>query len=101
MYLSYYLYASGYYSSSDTTNNSAFYYGNKNWLYKGWEWTQTPNASGANRVWNVYGGRANYSNTDDPRGWRPTFYLKYSVYVTGGNGSFDNPYTIACDNCIE
>ena len=99
MYLSDYLYASGYYSSSDTTNNSAFYYGNKNWLYKGWEWTQTPNASGANRVWNVYGGRANYSNTDDPRGWRPTFYLKSSVYVTGGGGSFDNPYTIGCDNC--
>ena len=99
MYLSDYLYASGYYSSSDTTNNSAFYYGNKNWLYKGWEWTQTPNASGADGVWRVGFGRADRGSANYPFGWRPTFYLKSSVYVTGGGGSFDNPYTIGCDNC--
>ena len=96
MYLSDYLYASGYYSSSDTTTQSAFYYGNKNWLYKGgYEWTQTPYASDAYVVWRVVSGINSYN----PYGWRPTFYLKSSVYVTGGNGSFDNPYTLGCDNC--
>ena len=101
MYLSDYLYASGYYSSTNTTNQDAYYYGNKNWLYKGWEWTQTPYVSTAEHVWNVNHGSVSYMNTNRPLGWRPTFYLKSSVYVTGGNGSFDNPYTIACDNCTE
>ena len=99
MYLSDYLYASGYYSSSDTTTQNAYYYGNKNWLYKGYEWTQTPTASGVVSVWGVSVGLAVDNNTDSPNGWRPTFYLKSSVYVTGGNGSFDNPYTLGCDNC--
>ena len=101
MYVSDYLYASGYYSSTDTTNaKSDFHYANKNWLYKGYEWTQTPYASNAYSVWYVVTGvvdQVAYA----PCVWRPTFYLKSSVYVTGGNGSFDNPYTIACDNCTE
>ena len=99
MYLSDYLYASGYYASTDTTTQGTYYYGNKNWLYKGWEWTQTPNASGADGVWRVGFGRADRGSANYPFGWRPTFYLKSSVYVTGGGGSFDNPYTIGCDNC--
>ena len=99
MYVSDYLYASGYYSSTDTTTQQEFYYGNENWLYKGNDWTQTPYASGADLTWSVEGGRANPNYAFNPNGWRPTFYLKSSVYVTGGNGSFDNPYTIACDNC--
>ena len=101
MYLSDYLYASGYYSSTDTTIQGKHYYGNKNWLYKGREWTQTPNTSNASYVWYVTYGCVGYSSSKEPPGWRPTFYLKSSVYVTGGNGSFDNPYTIACDNCTE
>ena len=101
MYLSDYLYASGYNSSTNTTTPADSYYGNKNWLYKGWEWTQTPYASGADFTWSVEGGRANPDYALNPNGWRPTFYLKSSVYVTGGDGSFDNPYTIACDNCTE
>ena len=101
MYLSDYLYASGYYSSTDTTTQQEFYYGNENWLYKGNDWTQTPYASGADLTWSVEGGRANPNYAFNPDGWRPTFYLKSSVYVTGGDGSFDNPYTIACDNCNE
>ena len=99
MYVSDYLYASGYYSSTDTTTQQEFYYGNENWLYKGNDWTQTPYASGADFTWSVEGGRANPTYAFNPNGWRPTFYLKSSVYVTGGDGSFDNPYTIACDNC--
>ncbi len=99
MYLSDYLYASGYYSSTDTSTQGTGNYGNKNWLYKGEEWTQTPYASDANRVWSVMVGYAHYKSAYFPYGWRPTFYLKSSVYVTGGNGSFDNPYTLGCDNC--
>ena len=100
MYLSDYLYASGYYSSSDTTTQGNSYYGNKNWLYKGYEWTQTPASSGADHVvWYVREGRVLSDNTKWPYSSRPTFYLKSSVYVTGGDGSFDDPYTLGCDNC--
>ena len=101
MYLSDYLYASGYYSNADTSTQGQYYFGNKNWLYKGWEWTLTPLASGAKSVWSVADGFVSYPSVIYPNGWRPTFYLKSSVYVTGGDGSFDNPYTIACDNCTE
>ena len=99
MYLSDYLYASGYYSSSDTTTQGASYYGNKNWLYKGYEWIQTPYASGADSVWRVNFGDMYHYSTNNPSSFRPTFYLKSSVYVTGGNGSFDNPFTLGCSNC--
>ena len=98
MYLSDYLYASGYNSSTNTNSQLDDYYGNKNWLYKGFEWTQTPCAFDADYVWLVT-SRAEGSPTSNPWGWRPTFYLKSSVYVTGGNGSFDDPYTLGCDNC--
>ena len=102
MYLSDYLYASGYYSSTSITAPQANYSnGNKNWLYKGWEWTMTPYASDANHVWAVTYGKADSSFSHNSRGSRPTFYLKSSVYVTGGNGSFDDPYTLGCDNCTE
>ena len=101
MYLSDYLYASGYYSNANTTTQGNKYYSNKNWLYKGCEWTQTPNASVASRVWYVVYGNIKHYYASDSYGWSPTFYLKSSVYVTGGDGSFDNPYTIACDNCTE
>ncbi len=100
MYLSDYLYASGYYASTDTTTQRASYFGNKNWLYKGEEWTLTPYASAASIVWFTNNGNA-LGMSFSPEVSRPTFYLKSSVYVTGGNGSFDNPYTIACDNCTE
>ena len=94
MYLSDYLYASSYYSSSDTTTSDANYYGNKNWLYKGSEWTQTPNASSAYSVMSVINGRTLFETTGAPVGWRPTFYLKFTVSVTGGDGTFDNPYVV-------
>ena len=99
MYLSDYLYASGYYASTDTSTQGQYYFGNKNWLYKGYEWTLTPYASDPDRVWRVGLGSASRSSSYSPSGSRPTFYLKSSVYVTGGDGSFDNPYTLGCDNC--
>ena len=99
MYLSDYLYASSYYTSSDTTTQSARYFGNKNWLYKGIEWTLTPLASDYYFVWSVGDGAANTDQSDRPGSARPTFYLKSSVYVTGGDGSFDNPFTLGCNDC--
>ena len=99
MYLSDYLYASSYYTSSDTTTQDTNYFGNKNWLYKGYEWTLTPYASDASYVWRVSLGSVRDNATYNPNSARPTFYLKSSVYVTGGNGSFDNPFTLGCSNC--
>ena len=98
MYLSDYLYASSYYTSSDTTTHAPSY-GNKNWLYKGYEWTITPYASNAGSVWGVASGPGTYTSCAYPYSVRPTFYLKSSVYVTGGDGSFDNPFTLGCSDC--
>ena len=100
MYVSDYMYASGYFNSSSTTTGSSNYYGNQNWLYKGYEWTITPinnNSSYAFYVNNT--GRVNNNNASYGCGARPTFYLKSSVYVTGGTGTFSDPYTISCDDC--
>ena len=94
MYLSDYLYASSYYTNSDTTTQNASYFGNKNWLYKGYEWTITPYASYAYRVWFVNFGSASYSSTHTPTFARPSFYLKSTVSISGGDGTFANPYII-------
>ena len=99
MYLSDYLYASSYYTSYDTTTQNTCFFGNNNWLYKGYEWTLTPYASTADNVWNVNNGSASYYYSKIPYSARPTFYLKSSVYVTGGDGSFDNPFTLGCNDC--
>ena len=94
MYLSDYLYASGYYSNADTTTQGNSYYGNKNWLYKGKEWTQTPTVSGANNVWFVGDGRVSYYWSIHPYGWRPTLYLKSNIKISGGFGTYKNPYIL-------
>ena len=101
MYASDYLYASSYYSSTDTSKTSSSnYFGNKNWLYKGYEWTITPYGSDSSIAWIVDYGVLYSSYTDYPIGWRPSFYLKSDVYITGsGDGSFNNPYTLGCDTC--
>ena len=94
MYLSDYLYASSYYTSSDTPTQGTSYFGNKNWLYKGNEWTLTPNASTADVVWSVTSGSASYASTTFPSSARPSFYLKSTVSILGGDGTFANPYII-------
>ena len=99
MYVSDYLYASGYYASTNTSNASQQYYGQQNWLYNGYEWTITPQGSGSTYAFSVSHGYVGSYSTSNPYALRPTFYLKSSVYTTGGNGSFSNPYTIACDDC--
>ena len=99
MYVSDYLYASGYFESADATTASSDYYGNQNWLYKGYEWTITPRSDDSSYAFNVsyYGYVFNFSNASSGYGARPTFYLTSSVFITGGNGSFDNPYTITLE----
>jgi len=100
MYVSDYMYACGYYSSTDTTQSAYSYHSIQNWLYQGSEWFITPGSSDDTSVFCVTdnGGMVNTASYLG-YGVRPTFYLKSTVYVTGGDGSFDNPYTIACDNC--
>ena len=96
MYASDYLYASSYFADTSTTTASSFYYGNKNWLYKGFEWTITPRSSDAKSAFSVYSnGNLNSDYTNDGLGVRPTFYLKSNVLFTGGAGTFDDPYTIS------
>ena len=94
MYLSDYLHASSYYTSSDTTTQDAYYFGNKNWLYKGYEWTLTPLATNVLEVWRVYSGSAKRYSTGNPSSARPSFYLKSTVSILGGDGTFANPYII-------
>ena len=96
MYASDYLYASSYFADSNTTTASSGDYGNKNWLYKGYEWAITPKANNSTYVSHVQ----DFGNLDvDDRssfgfGIRPTFYLKSNVNVTG-TGTFDDPYKLS------
>ena len=92
MYLSDYLYASGYYSSTDMHTEGANY-GNKNWLYKGYEWTQTPVASRADGVWFLTID-AGITNAEYPLWWRPSLYLKSDIKISGGYGTYNNPYIL-------
>ncbi len=94
MYLSDYLYASSYYTSSDATVQNTSYFGNKNWLYKEYEWLLTPYASDSGNVWMVRYGSVNTSYSNRPSSARPSFYLKSTVSISGGDGTFANPYVI-------
>ena len=95
MYASDYLYASSYFADTATTTAASDYYGNKNWLYKGYEWTITPRANSADSAFSVSShGRVYYDYASDGHGVRPTFYLKSTIGISGGAGTVDNPYTL-------
>ena len=95
MYASDYLYASSYFADTATTTASSNYYGNKNWLYKGYEWTITPRADSAYIAFSVYNDGYVYGDYAlIGYGVRPTFYLKSNVNVTG-TGTFDDPYKLS------
>jgi len=91
IYPSDYMYAGGDKADSGSYTNN----GVKNWMFKGNEWTITPNSSLTNRVFYV-GNNSNLGITYSDYGYgvRPTFYLKSSIKITGGEGTFENPYTI-------
>ena len=96
MYVSDYMYASSYYADTSTQSGSDRYNGNKNWLYKGEEWTITPYADGSDYVFNVsYNGRVDASISNYGYGARPTFYLKSGVGITSGSGTIDDPYILS------
>ena len=95
MYASDYLYASSYFADTATTIAASSYYGNKNWLYKGYEWTITPIANSANDAFYVHSFGLLYTSVNGGLDVRPTFYLKSNVNVTGGSGTFDDPYTLS------
>ena len=97
MYASDYLYASSYFADSNTTTASSGDYGNKNWLYKGYEWAITPKANNSTYVSHVqdFGNLDVDDHSSSGFGIRPTFYLKSNVIVTGGAGTFDNPYKLS------
>ena len=96
MYVSDYMYASGYYNSTSTTTGSSYYFGNQNWLYKGIEWTITPSSNSTTNAFfvNNFGYVSVNLYAYYGFGARPTFYLKSSVNIIGGNGTFENPYVI-------
>ena len=95
MYLSDYLYASGSFSNTDTNPENSNYLGDRNWLYKGDEWTITPRTSGATSVFFVAGGYCSSGYSGDyPNGWRPAFYLKSDIKISGGFGTYNNPYIL-------
>ncbi len=94
IYLTDYLYASGYSSNTASLTNSAFYY--ENWLYQGSVWVLSPynvNSASITSFDNSYLFSSNYPYFGN--GLLPTFYLKSDVKVTGGDGTFNNPYTIS------
>ena len=95
MYVSDYLYASSYFADTATSTASSNYYGNKNWLYKGYEWTITPRADSAINAFNVNSyGAVSRNDANGGNGVRPTFYLKSTIGISGGAGTIDNPYTL-------
>ena len=97
MYASDYLYASGYVPSNDISIlASDSIYGNGNWMYKGFEWTITPIGGSSTHVTYVnHRGVISDNGGHIGLGVRPVFYLKSSVKITGGDGSFINPYILS------
>lgn len=101
MYVSDYLYASGYFNNSSTITGSSYYFGNQNWLYKGYEWLIMPRIDNSTFSYFIttYGSILYYDgqvggNSHYGKYIRPTFYLKNSVNIIGGNGELSNPYIL-------
>ena len=95
MYASDYLYASGYFDSANTTKSNSVYFGNQNWLYIGFEWTITPKSTSSGGVVQTHNNSIiSIGSSYFSYNVRPTFYLKSSVNIIGGNGSFENPFVI-------
>ena len=71
--------------------------GGKAWLLKyGFEWTNSPYSGNSNVVF--YVGSNAWLGSDftyNGYGVRPVLYLKSNVYVTGGDGSINNPYQLS------
>ena len=70
--------------------------GGNAWMLKnGNEWTLSPNSSSASSVLFVISNAFVYSyNANNGFGVRPVLYLNSNVYITGGDGSINNPFQV-------
>lgn len=71
--------------------------GGKAWLLKyAPEWTGTPHSPNSYNVFNVdhYAGVI-HNHARSGYGVRPVLYLRSNIYVTGGDGSINNPYQLS------
>ena len=69
---------------------------NNNWLFMGvYEWTISPDASGSNSPFVVFGdGRLFNFGVELILGVRPVFYLNSNVTYAGGTGTETDPYRV-------
>ena len=100
------MYASdyGYSVKNSSCNHSSTSLGSYNttacggnaWMLKnGNEWTLSPNSSSASSVLFVISNAFVYSyNANNGFGVRPVLYLNSNVYITGGDGSINNPFQV-------
>ena len=70
--------------------------GGSAWILKnGYEWTLSPSSGSAGDVFYVSDyAEANYYIARDASGVRPVLYLNSNVYITGGDGSINNPFQV-------
>ena len=70
--------------------------GGNAWMLKnGLEWTLSPYSSNANYVFSVLSAASvNRSGAECGLGARPVLYLNTNVYITGGDGSINNPFQV-------
>ena len=98
MYPSDYGYATASDSCQTGTNLGSYgSCGKDGWLLKyGYEWTQSSYSGSTNLVFSVFSAaNLNYNYAGIGYSARPVVYLKSNIYVTGGDGSINNPYQIA------
>ena len=71
--------------------------GGKAWLLKyGYEWTSTPCLGDPYSLFIVFhSALVSSSSANSGYGVRPVLYLKSNIYVTGGDGSINNPYQLS------
>ena len=84
-------------SSKSLMSYEATACGESAWMLKnGFEWTLTPDSRSANYVFGV-GHRAYvyYLFASRGSGARPVLYLNSNVYITGGDGSINNPFQVS------
>lgn len=100
MYGSDYVYAAGRLPSGTTNAVGSLSVSGKNWMFSGPEWILFTKSDSDNSAFYIGNNGTIVNNyTYINSGFRPVFYLKEAVYITGGDGSFSNPYLVACDNC--
>ena len=70
------------YTTTSSYGNSANY------------WTMTPYTSSSNAWYVIYTGNAYYDSVSSTNGLRAVIVVNSDVTITGGNGTWSNPYQI-------